>query len=752
MKKIISLVLVAMMLFAVVACGNNGDVTTTTGATTAGTTAGNTTSGTTATTQGTTTTTTVVNPGFDENEIVLTFGAISDIHLEKNKSYDTENKFAAALNTLAQFADERSGMLDALVIVGDIGETKAHIQTFKDIYESVNLPGELLFTLGNHDQEAKYSNEALTLKDYKDVLGDKYFANEYNDLATGNRHMIVNGQHFIVVQPKCYINANGEDEVSFSNETVQWLDAKLNEITTADPNAYVFVFVHAMIKDTCYGSNLEYDVAGGDDGSYWYTSDLTSTLEKYNQVITFSGHLHFPVNDERSIMQNKFTSIGTGSVAYLAIENGYVNTASATVPQNAGNVSVGHLVEVDKYGNVRVTRIDFMAGTEMADAWLLDAPTADGAHLAKYSKNRAESNKAPSMTGVTPEVAVSTIGGNRIGALTFTVGTDDNFIHHYNIKVTNTTDGAVLKEVKYLTDFYLCNDFNNMAKTISYGLGAVVGGKAYKVEVTAVDSWGATSDTAVVTFTVPEGFDGTLPEALVDIDFNADGTATDKKGTATVELVGGATVSAQEFTHTGINKTLLGLHTKAAGDSATVTLKNFDVAAMSGLYNGASGFTIEAFYVNRAPSAINGTKTTQGVFCATEYGGLGLATTGGTGTPGLCLYTKTNVYKYTYSSVTPNTTDLVHVVATAILYDGNFYTSIYVNGELCGSATEASTGLWMTDSRYAAFANQLSLGNDVGPSGFPTSNMSIVDAKIYDTALNPAQVKTAYDAAAALFN
>ena len=42
-----------------------------------------------------------------------------------------------------------------------------------------------------------------------------------------------------------------------------------------------------------------------------------------------------------------------------------------------------------------------------------------------------------------------------------------------------------------------------------------------KVEVTAVDSWGATSDTAVVTFTVPEGFDGTLPEALVDIELPA---------------------------------------------------------------------------------------------------------------------------------------------------------------------------------------------------------------------------------------
>ena len=566
--------------------------------------------------------------------------------------------------------------------------------------------------------------------------------------------MVVNDQHFIVVQPKSYGDNTNGDKVAFADSTIAWLDAKLAEITAADPNAYVYVFTHAMIDDTCYGSDLKYPVYGGSNGSYWFTSDLTDTLKKYPQVITFSGHLHFPINDERSIMQKDFTSIGTGSVAYLAIENGYSNTASATVPQNAGNVSSGHVVEVDGNGNVRITRLDLATGEKFGEAWVLDAPTADKAHLNKYSADRADANKAPSMEGVTPTVAVTTVGGNRVAALTFAAGTDDSFVHHYEIKVTNKADNTVLKDVKWLTDFYLYTDSADMAKTYSVGLGAVVGGKTYKAEVTAVDSWGAKSATVSIEFTVPEGFDGTLPEALVDIDFNADGTATDKKGVATVTPVGNATISAKSFTHAGATKNLVGLHTSASTDSATVTLTNYDLAKMAELYNGAAGFTLEAFYVNRAPAADAnaGTKTTQGVFCATEYGGLGLATTGGNGTPGLCIYVKKSSYKYTYSSVTPNTTDLVHVVATATLYEGNFYTSIYVNGELAGSATEASTGVWNTDPQYAPYANQLSLGNDIGPSGFPTKDFSIVDAKIYASALNPEQVKTAYNAAKALLN
>ncbi|MBQ9746104.1 MAG: metallophosphoesterase [Clostridia bacterium] len=759
MKKIISLLLVFAMIFAVAACGNTETTVTTAG--TNGTTAGTngTTDGTTASTEGTTSTTekptTPTVTEFDEDDVVLTFAAISDIHLEKNKSYDTEAKFSQALSTLLSFSDTRGNLLDAVVIVGDICETSAQIETFKTIYEGMSMPGELLFTLGNHDQESKYSNEALTLQSFKDVLGDTYFQNAENDFATGNRYMVINDAHFLVVQPESYGSAAKGDGVTFAQSSIDWLDAKLKSITEADPNAYVYVFVHAMIENTCYGSELNYPVYGGSNGSYWYTSDLTATLEKYPQVITFSGHLHFPINDERSIMQNKFTSIGTGSVAYLAIENGYSNTASATVPQNAGDVSSGHVVEVDSNGNVRITRLNLATGENFGEPWVLNAPQADGSHLKKYSEEgRAAANKAPEMANVTPTVSVNTIGGSRVAALSFAAGTDDNFVHHYEIKVTNTTDNAVVKDVKWLTDFYLYSDLENMLGTYSVGLGAVTGGKTYKVEVTAVDSWGAKSTTVSATFTVPEDFDGTLPAALVDIDFNADGTATDKMGNATVTLVGGATIENKEVSHNGINKTLAGIHSHAIGDSGTVTLSNYDLTAMSGLYNGAAGFTLEAFYVNRTPSkaASGATSGTQGIFCATEYGGLGMADTGDKGTPGLCLYTASGVYKYTYASAPHSTTDLVHVVMTAVLYDGKFYTAIYVNGELSGSGEFDSTGLWMTDSRYAAFANQLSLCNDIGNAGFPTKDCTIVDAKIYAEALNPEQAKTAYANAKALLN
>jgi hypothetical protein len=128
----------------------------------------------------------------------------------------------------------------------------------------------------------------------------------------------------------------------------------------------------------------------------------------------------------------------------------------------------------------------------------------------------------------------------------------------------------------------------------------------------------------------------------------------------------------------------------------------------------------------------------------------------GSGVPGLCVYANDAKYTYTKGSAAASNTELVHVITTAIVYDNCIYTSTYVNGVLTDSkATKAqnksTTEVWMTDSRYAPYANQLGLGNDVGPNGFPMTNFTMVDAKVYNVALNPEQVKTAYNAAAALF-
>jgi hypothetical protein len=151
----------------------------------------------------------------------------------------------------------------------------------------------------------------------------------------------VNGYHIITLLPVTYT------DVTYTQATKDWLDRTLAEITSENPNAYVIVLTHPMIYDTVYGSTL-----GREQGStlkdMWVTSDLTDILSKYNQVITFGGHLHFPLNDPRSIMQTAFTSVGCGSVSYMAIEDGgYENMASLTAMKDKFEFSQGLICQID---------------------------------------------------------------------------------------------------------------------------------------------------------------------------------------------------------------------------------------------------------------------------------------------------------------------------------------------------------------------------------------------------------------------
>ncbi len=71
--------------------------------------------------------------------------------------------------------------------------------------------------------------------------------------------------------------------------------------------------MHAMIEGTTLGSNY---------GNYWATNskELYDTLAQYPQLITFGSHLHYPLQDERSIYQGDFTSVETASVYFASLE------------------------------------------------------------------------------------------------------------------------------------------------------------------------------------------------------------------------------------------------------------------------------------------------------------------------------------------------------------------------------------------------------------------------------------------------
>ena len=665
---------------------------------------------------------------FDENNVVLSFGAISDIHITGNND-DSVSKFRAALTQLkvAAAKHDKNG-LDAITIAGDIADTgkASQVNMFAKLIKNSGIENVML-TPGNHD----HSGDAVaTLKYYIDTMGEKYYKNDVDStmINKGARHCVLNGVHFILIEPAQYGN-----NCPYSKDVLTWLDSTLKKITKEDPNAYVFIYTHPMIYDTCYGSDLP-------DG-WWYTTDLTNILSKYPQAVTFSGHLHFPINDERSIMQTKFTSLGCGSVRYLAIDRGFSNMASATVPYDAHSVSSGLLVQIDANGNLRITRMDFSNKTTFKEPWEISYPTEDGSHLTKYGKDRAESNKAPTLTG-TPELDVTVSPATNIisgATLTIPAGSDDDLVHHYEVTVKNKTMG-ITSTYKYLSDFYRHSQPSGMAKTLSFPLDITLAGE-YTIEVVAVDSWDAKSTkiTCEASVGTSDGnLSAELPDVYTDFEFK-NGTVTDTNGKFDIK-VNGAEVVNTTLTFAGKTADTDVFKVSAVGQNAIVKFKDYTSSTLSSFYNSSTGFSVEALYTNYASGG------TQGIVCGTQApGGWGLAEKDGV--PYLFTYVGNGNINISVNKASSKT-ELNHVVCTMI-YDSasnKTYAAIYLNGKLVNSGSyTGKIVVHSTNSVGTAFC----FGADISAAGtgsdFGMKNFVLADAKIYSSALNHEQVKTAYN-------
>lgn len=736
MKKVISLMLAATMTLGICACGSTGGTSTTTAATTTG-------SGTTANTVETTQNPFIVpvTDDFNADDIVLQFAAVSDVHIASGHAVNPQGRVKSALEQLKEAALVYTDKgLDAVIVAGDLTDDygsdqnlKANeITALKNVYESVFNPADvpMIYGLGNHDHDFERNGGAgSTLQQFINVMGNKEAHTQYDvecsDSAHGSRHAVIGKYHFLFVEPITY-GCTGADDTGakFYAETKTWLDNELKAITEANPDQYVFVITHPMLYGTVYGSDLL------TSGIYWYTKDLNDLLSKYPQVVTFGGHLHFPLNDERSIMQTAFTALGCGSVQYMAIEDGaYDDMASATTMKDKGSVSSGYLVQVDGAGNVRFIRMDFQNRATIKDPFVIKAPTADKSHLEKYSKNRGNStnNDAPVLAPNAITVSDNSNTQDEILSTTinFAAATDDDLVHHYLLTVSE--GGKVIETHKILTDYYRCAQVAKMKTeyTVKLTTKFARGGK-YEIKLVAYDCWDAVSNELVYKYEpVLDVSSVVLPDTYADIDF-ANGTATDKNGKINIELIG-ATVADGSYTFNGVTKTLTGINMVGGNQYAKLTFANCANADdMDTLIK--NGFTVELLYVNRSNSG------TQNIFSGCGAKGFGIYEQDGV--PAVKVFTVKD-FKETVHKEAASTENLVHVLATYARTSGVL--AVYVNGEMSRST---ATGYPKTIGNVYALGANVSAANGTIEGG--ASDLSIVDVKFYAEKFSQAQAFVRY--------
>lgn len=442
---------------------------------------------------------------FDSSNIKLTYGAISDLHISNDTTGNAATKVTNALSQLNAKAKSDNSNLDAVFAAGDLtdyGKPEMFSNLATIIKGSLNLTNtRFIAALGNHDYYNNTINGATRLGGnwLVDAFGGGdtgknlvYPGATDTEIQNADYHTTVKGYDFIVVN--C---ANYDGGVKYNQDDLDWLKQQLASAAAAHPDQPIFVASHPTITGTTY--------VGNHAGAYYNSTDLYSIFQQYPQVIYFSGHTHYNLNDEKDIWQGDFTTVGTAAVYYGCVDTydddgDKVYGVNGDDPADYDQFSQGLYVQVDGNNNVKLTRMDFYHGKEIKTAWVIPAPKADKSNLKYYTNLRRLDNSAPNFdAGATVKLDKADLDKGSI-SLTFSAASDDDMVKGYLISFIDKSTGRTIKRIPVYSDFYEYPQAADMPKSLSFTFssGALAPftadyEKDYTIQVAAFDSWNAKS-------------------------------------------------------------------------------------------------------------------------------------------------------------------------------------------------------------------------------------------------------------------
>ena len=282
----------------------------------------------------------------DDFTPVIRFAVCSDVHLNGNPEDISAEHLRNMLKDVYAYSDSQAyDKLDAILVAGDFAtgnsteNASAIVDSQYELFNQITGEGvragtEIFCVLGNH--------EFINFRDYDPHIAyEKYQKYICKDV---DRHLVINGYHIIGV-------SYDDDAYHFTGKK-KWLKNELKAAAADTPDKPIFVFNHPHPFATVYGSVS------------WSDFDLRTVLSQFPQVIDFSGHSHYAANDPRSIWQESFTAVGSGSLCCQMSCLDYL-----TGGQDAtGESGVFWIVEGDANGNVRLKLYDVVSHCFFEDA------------------------------------------------------------------------------------------------------------------------------------------------------------------------------------------------------------------------------------------------------------------------------------------------------------------------------------------------------------------------------------------------
>ncbi len=411
-----------------------------------------------------------------EPEAPIVFRAIacSDTHVSDIYGMDT-GMLTAMFRTAYEYAESHPSYnkLNAVMVAGDLtnyGKASEYSvwKSKADVFLNEHPETKLITVMGNHEY---YEGGQEVYKKEMDSELDK--------------HVVINGFHIIG------LSTRGDDK--YTSEQLDWLEAELKKAAEDDPEKPIFTFQHHHLQNTVYVSRS------------WYTSSsarFKQIYSKYPQVINFSGHSHGPINNPRSIWQEGFTMLGTGTLAYFEMES---DMTEKTVPNDASNAGQYYIIEVDAKNSVRIlpynlVKNDFFrnpANKNSKDEQLIyTIPKPTDPATFHYTAKRAESATEPEFPNGA-ELRLYHITSSSV-RLVFPSALDDSCIYGYRA-VCISPDGTHYEFSRYAR-YYI----EPLPEEQNIPISGLRSGTEYTVELYPINVWYKEGKPLTAKFTTKE--------------------------------------------------------------------------------------------------------------------------------------------------------------------------------------------------------------------------------------------------------
>ncbi len=624
---------------------------------------------------------------------VLRFAVASDLHIDDYGTEIEENRLEKLLNYMLKYSNESDTYsdFDGFLVAGDLVDngTASSMEKVQSIVNSV-LKGDTVqfFSVGNHEF---YTDSPSTLQRFSEAFD-----------CPVDDHIVINGYHFIKLSPD--LN-NGW---AFSEEKQKWLDSELKKANNDTPNKPIFVMQHEHVEGTVYGSV-----------NSWGIPDLKAILSKYPNVVDFSGHSHYPIVDPRSIHQEIFTSIGTGTLSFTGFSmNGYetgewavdyfaagYNGEITTSWKNGRDMGQFQIVEVDEKGAIVIIGYDIDSEKELFRRYVR-CPGDSSTY--KYTNARIEASQKPYFeTDSLFNVHNVSSEGFQVE---FAQAKCDDTVESYRVEVSK--DGKIIC-TNYLTSLYYYLD---APQTLRNSIGGLTPNTTYTLNIYPVNAFGKVGTPLSTTVkTLAEGAVRELSPDVFSFEARNDGAYNAITGEKLNEY-GNPTVYYDENQGKYISS--------FDGESAYMFSGIEEFYGML-----TESITFETYFSMDAFAS-----DYSNVFSNQQSAGIGIDV-GSSGS--LDMYVNVDG-EYKKVSVSIETNKFYHLIAT---YDG-INLKLYIDGKLVGTTSANGAIKWP----WEAEARKLVVGGDSAIWGGAEYMMKgkISVANIYSTVLTSAEVQNVY--------